>query len=121
MNDDDSVTHRVLKAELAEFKTELKTELRVEIKEALAESEARLEARFEGRMDVRDQRLLDRIQEMNREMETHMLKAFYSYAEGNDQRIKGTEIATAGISGRVASLETRVLEIEKRLNLPPAA
>ena len=53
--------------------------------------------------------------------ETKLLKAFYSYAESNQQRLTQIDTEQTGIRNRVGSLEARVLEIEKRLNMPPTA
>ena len=74
--------------------------------------EIRLGSRFEGRVDSLGGRVLDRVEEIIRESKTHLLRAFYSFTEGNDQRLKGLESAGSALSGRIASLETRVLELD---------
>jgi len=53
--------------------------------------------------------------------ETRLLKAFYAFAESNQQRQAALETNTVPLARRVSTLEERILEIEKRLNLPPAA
>jgi hypothetical protein len=53
--------------------------------------------------------------------ETKLLQAFYSFAESNLQRIALVEGNTTAVIARLATLETRLLEVEKRLNMPPAA
>jgi hypothetical protein len=53
--------------------------------------------------------------------ETKLLQAFYSFAESNQQRIALVEGNTTAVIARLATLETRLLEVEKRLNMPPAA
>jgi uncharacterized protein YceH (UPF0502 family) len=80
-----------------------------------------LEQRMEGRMDAREQRIMDRFTEALRETETRLLQAFYSFAETNHKRFTQTEAATAMAVSRLTTLESRVLELEKRLNIPPAA
>ena len=53
--------------------------------------------------------------------ETKLLQAFYSFAESNQQRIALVEGNTTAVIARLATLETRLLEVETRLNIPPAA
>jgi len=53
--------------------------------------------------------------------EMKLLQAFYSFAESNQQRIALVEGNTTAVIARLATLETRLLEVEKRLNMPPAA
>ena len=83
--------------------------------------EQRLDARFAGRMDASEQRMKDYVAETVRNCETRLLQAFYGYAEGTDRRFLQTEAANVVLQSRFASLEGRVLEIEKRLNFPPHA
>jgi DNA polymerase II small subunit/DNA polymerase delta subunit B len=63
----------------------------------------------------------DDLKETIRDSETKLLKAFYSFAESNQQRLAQVEGTTNGVIARLVTLETRILEVEKRLNLPPAA
>ena len=53
--------------------------------------------------------------------ETRILKAFYAYAETNQARMAQVEGNVAGVVHRVHALEERLLQVEKRLNMPPAA
>jgi len=53
--------------------------------------------------------------------DTRLLKAFYSFAESNQTRVFGTEQQTAFLKERLAKLESRRMEVERRLNMPPAA
>ena len=91
----------------------------------IAASEARLEARLkavlEGRMDAQERRLLDEVSRIVQESETRLLKAFYSYAEGNDKRLNHLEGSIPVFFNRLGTVETRLLEVEKRLNMPPQA
>jgi hypothetical protein len=80
-----------------------------------------LEQRFDGRLDATEQRLRDHTTEMVRESETRLLQAFYSFTESNDRRHVQGEAATAVAVMRLSTLESRVLALEKRLNLPPAS
>jgi len=63
----------------------------------------------------------DDLKETIRDSETKLLKAFYSFAESNQQRLAQVEGTTNGVIARLGTLETRILEVEKRLNMPPAA
>jgi len=56
-----------------------------------------------------------------RDVQTELLRAFYSYAQSADTKLKEGEIADFTIRQRVTTVESRLTEIEKRLNLPPAA
>src|SRR5258706_5667495 len=79
-----------------------------------------LESRFDGKLDVLEQRLLDRMGQMIHDSETRLLQAFYSFAETNNKRLVQFEATDGLLLMRVTTLESRVLEVEKRLNIPPA-
>ena len=53
--------------------------------------------------------------------QTEILKAFYSYAQGNNKRIGELEGNEGAFRSRLATIEDRILEVERRLNMPPAA
>jgi transposase len=53
--------------------------------------------------------------------ETKLLQAFYSFAQSNQQRFTQVESNTNAVTARLAILETRLLDVEQRLNMPPAA
>ena len=91
----------VTKADLAELRSELKGDT--------AELRSGMQA------------LEERVVEMMRETETHLLKAFYDFAEANHKRVTVVEQSHAGMTDRVGLLEHRVTQIEKRLNWPPAS
>ncbi len=55
------------------------------------------------------------------DVETRLLKAFYGFAESNQQRQAALETNILALIKRVSTIEERLLEIERRLNLPPAA
>ncbi len=79
---------------------------RAELREELAAFESRFESRIIGRM---------------REMETALVTAFHSYATGVSVRFRKIEAEVTNIDtatlARLAALEDRVLEVERRL--PP--
>lgn len=98
-----------------------KAELRAE----LTALEERMVQRFEGRMDAQEQRLKDFVSatvgEVVHNTETRLLQAFYGYAESTNQHFKQVDMSNAALLTRVSTLETRMLECEKRLNIPPAS
>jgi hypothetical protein len=53
--------------------------------------------------------------------ETKLLKAFYAFAEGNNTRVPAFEESEAATRRRLRSVETRLLEVDRRLNIPPTA
>jgi hypothetical protein len=61
------------------------------------------------------------LEEGYRDTQTEVLKAVYSMGERLQMRAATQDVIINGIQQRQASLEARLLEIEKRLHLPPAA
>jgi len=53
--------------------------------------------------------------------ETKLLTAFYEFAKVNQNRLSELENTDAALKRRIGSIEDRLLEVEKRLNMPPAA
>jgi hypothetical protein len=53
--------------------------------------------------------------------ETRLLRAFYDFATSNQKRMTEVEANEALMRSRLATLEDRILQVEKRLNMPPAA
>lgn len=53
--------------------------------------------------------------------EARIITSNYRSAESIQQRLTQTESAQAALIGRLATIEARLTEVEKRLNLPPAA
>jgi hypothetical protein len=67
------------------------------------------------------QHLHDDFAERLDKSETRLLQGFYNYAESNQKRVTGAEEENAVLKSRLATLEMRLTEVEKRLNMPPAA
>ena len=65
------------------------------------------------------QHMYDDLKEAIRDVQTEMLKAFYNYAQTNELRQRDVEAASHSTKDRLAVLESRVTEIERRLNMPP--
>ncbi len=64
---------------------------------------------------------MEALREQIQDAETKLLTAFYDFAKTNQQRLSELESADAAIKRRVGAIEDRLLEVEKRLNMPPAA
>jgi hypothetical protein len=60
--------------------------------------------------------LLERIDDVG----TRMLTAFYNVAETHGKRLMDVENTDSALRSRLSTVENRLLEIERRLNLPPA-
>ena len=65
------------------------------------------------------QALRDELVEVFRDGETRLLKVFYSFAESNQKRLAEIETDASAVKSRLATLENRLLAVEKRLNMPP--
>jgi hypothetical protein len=61
------------------------------------------------------------LMEALRGVETKLLNAFYGYAKTNDKRVLEAEANETLLRSRMATLETRVLDLEEKGNVPPAA
>ena len=84
-------------------------------------------------LDARVDRLSDEVAQLRSEMahthqdlvermersETNLLKACYGYAESTDKRLGNIDANIALFPNRLGTLESRGLEVEKRLNIPP--
>ena len=77
-----------------------------------------LEERMRQRMLELEERMMERMTELVRDVETKLLGAFYGYAKSNDNRVLEAEANEGVLRKRVATLETRVTDIEERLNRP---
>ena len=63
----------------------------------------------------------DDLKEAMRDVQTELLKAFYGYTQTTDVKLKEAETSDIGLRQRLTVVEERLLEVEKRLNFPPAA
>ena len=87
----------------------------------LAELETRILTRMESALDERETRLTETLTEVIRDTQTETLKAFYGFVESVQTRFKAQDDTEAGLKKRLTVVEERLLEVEKRLNMPPAA
>ncbi len=71
-------------------------------------------------MDERLQAMEERLREYVHDTETKLLRAFYTFAEGNQKHLAELDRSDSVLRERLVSLEGRVLQVEKRLNMPPS-
>lgn len=64
---------------------------------------------------------IEALREQIHDTETKLLTAFYEFAKANQTRVSELEGSDAAIKRRIGGIEDRLLEVEKRLNMPPAA
>lgn len=95
--------------------------LRAEMKADLESTANGLRAEMKTDLENGLASLRDELIEVIRDSEARLLRAFYSFAESNQKRLSALELTDAAIINRVATLESRLMEVEKRLNIPPAA
>jgi hypothetical protein len=60
----------------------------------------------------------DDLKETIRDVQTEMLKAFYSFAESNQKRMAEMETESAAIKSRLSTIEDRLLQVERKVNFP---
>jgi uncharacterized protein YicC (UPF0701 family) len=63
----------------------------------------------------------DEIKETMRDVQTEILRAFYGYTQTTDAKLREGEQSDMALRQRLTAVESRILEVEKRLNMPPAA
>src|SRR5688572_4878352 len=63
--------------------------------------------------------LQEKLTEAFQDSETRILTAFYRYAEATQKHLQLLDGTDANILSRLGSMESRLLEVEKRLNIPP--
>ena len=103
-----------------------------ELKQHLESMESRIIAHTEAHVDARIQKVEEsftarireseeRMTEKMRDMQTELLRGFAAFSESQTIRLRKTEAdqsnLDAAISGRVNTLEKRLLEIELRLGI----
>ena len=75
-----------------------------------------LEAKFDGKLSQLEDDLVEAI----RDGQTEVLRAFYGFSQTVLDRFKEQDQTEAGLKRRMATIESRIFEIEKRLNMPPS-
>ena len=104
------------KRDIEELREQIRSATRQDIEELRSATKQDIEQlRSETNHQYND--LVERITDA----ETRLLKAFYNFGQTNSKRMTGVEDNEAAIRSRLGILEDRVMEVEKRLNMPPAA
>ena len=80
-----------------------------------------LRSEFKTDIEALETRAVERFLEAVHDTETRVLNTFYAFAQTNDKRMTVLEDTDSKIVPLLGAIESRVLEIEKRLNIPPAA
>ena len=94
---------------------------KTDLNAGLQDLEARLKSHFAGQLDASEQRMLDKVSDIVRDAETRILQAFYGFTESSKKRMGQMEVSDAVLVSRLGTLEDRLTEVEKRLNIPPSA
>jgi hypothetical protein len=84
-------------------------DLRIELKSDMAG--------LREHMNAQEERLMEAI----RDAQTEILRGFYGFAQTVQDRFKEQDETEASLKRRMTTLEGRLLEVEKRLNMPPGA
>lgn len=109
----------VVKGDIADLETTLKgniADLETTLKGDIADLNQKIDI-LRSEMSHNYNDLVERISDG----QTELLKAFYSYAQGNNKRVAELEGNEGAFRSRLATIEDRILEVERRLNMPPAA
>jgi len=61
----------------------------------------------------------DDLKETLRNFQTEILKAFYGYTQTTDVKLRENEASDIAIRQRLSVVESRLLDVERRLNMPP--
>ncbi|HUI54878.1 MAG TPA: hypothetical protein VLY04_07895 [Bryobacteraceae bacterium] len=75
------------------------------------------------RTELRDEMraMGDRLVKAIRDSQTEVLRALRTVMQSNSERLAANEIEAASLKKRMAIIEERVIKIEMKLNMPPAA
>jgi hypothetical protein len=75
---------------------------------------------FKVEVNTRFEAFEHRMEEVIRDSETRLLQAFYGFAEATNKRFNQVDGNVAIFLNRLGTVENRLLELEKRLNIPPS-
>jgi len=110
-----------IKQEITQLRVEIKqeiAELRAEMKQEIAQLRAEMAQQI-AQLRAEAQHQYDDLVEKIRDSQAETLKAFYSYAQTTDIKLRDSATADASLRERVAIIESRLLEVERRLLMPP--
>ena len=114
-----------LKQHLEAMESRIITHTEAHVDARLKAMESRIITHTDAHVDARLEKLQtaieDRMTEKMRDMQTELLRGFSAFSENQTIRLRKVEVdqsnLDAAISGRVNTLEKRLLEIELRLGL----
>jgi hypothetical protein len=74
-------------------------------------------------LDLRQEMLhmREELVEAIHDSQTELLRAFYGFTQTVQARFTEQDQTEAALKRRIGTLESRILEIERRLNIPPSA
>jgi DNA anti-recombination protein RmuC len=117
---DDDRNSPATKGDLQDFAEQLRSEfhqtteqLRSEFRETIEQVRSEFHQATE-QLRSEFQHGFDDLKETIRDSQTEILKAFYGYIHTTELKLKDTDT----LRERVSVIESRLLEVEKRLNLP---
>jgi hypothetical protein len=110
---------QAVKADVQAVKAELMADIQV-VKADVQAVKADVQA-VKDELKAVETRVVERLLEAVQDAETRVLNAFYGFAQTNQKRMTLLEGTDSNMVSRLGTIESRVLEIEKRLNMPPAA
>lgn len=61
---------------------------------------------------------IENVKEMIRDSQTEVLRAFYSFSKSLEARPRMQESTNTGVGERLNALESRMTDVERKLNLP---
>ena len=93
--------------------------LKVVLLEAMGKQSEELREEFRRELREAMGKQREELLEAIHDAETRLLKAFYAYAESAQKHFSELDHSHASLGDRLGSLEGRMLEVEKRLNMPP--
>jgi hypothetical protein len=99
-----------VKGDIAQLRSEVKGDIAV-LRSELKEDVAILRSEM--------QHIHDNLVETLRDSQTELLKAFYNFGTSNSKRMTELEGNEGALRSRVATLEDRVMDLERRLITPP--
>ena len=86
-------------------------------KQDLRDMEQRL-SQMDEQLRSEFQHGFDDLKETMRDVQTELLKAFYSFTSSNHERLAHVETDAALLVKRLGVLENRVTELERKVNFP---
>ncbi len=85
-----------------------------DLKQYLIAMESRMNERMDGRMDSMESRLNENVNHTVEKMETKLLTAFHQWARTMEIRVRHGSTTTSSHEERLALIEERVSELERR-------